>query len=291
MPKKTKKKKPLADTFPIVGEPRKITWSDENEKQVFEATCFHLGLSRSFLVNQLIGERHERILNDSKEVEKLKKTWAGQKFLSLLEEKSDIVKRSFYESHPLKLPEQRGDKNHLGVTFSLGFYPQDKDPIQLTFNEVVKLSGLSKSSFFRSLYYKFLFSNDLFAEQETLIENYQRAILLRLDWKPYRWKAPPIENFNDVIEGPLRFYFLSDGGFGNHKSETIRLRDHGIDPIRETLPLICSVLWRNHSELFKMLYMYFLKEHDILNSEFELKANFLDKISQVTKWNLHKLKS
>ena len=117
-------------------------------------------------------------------------------------------------------------------------------------------------------------------------------------WKPYRWRSFP--DLEVLEEGGNIYSFLSPHrhhDLKKRKNHTKRSSDTttrteiyiGKDDdeiISKTLPFVCDRLWRDRSSFFQMLYMYYLRELDLLDEEFILRPDFEKRIRQIKNWKL-----
>jgi hypothetical protein len=180
------------------------------------------------------------------------------------------------------------------------------DPITRTLAPLCERFDTSKSGLLRMLYTAFLLANGLWIpdwSSEEQLKWLYREIAEKTEYQQFGWKVPPLENFKDIESGKVSFDFLIPVPKTIEKAlglspppktprrflVNLRFKDYGTDPIRETLPRICALLWRDQSSFFQMLIMYYLRTMGIVDRQFILHADFERRIANIIRFDREEL--
>lgn len=160
--------------------------------------------------------------------------------------------------------------------------PIQFDPIVNTIDLICESFELrGRSSLLRLLYEQLLKKNKLTTSGGTLKSNHLKQIRNIEWWLPYHWPNRPWDFSLGAPTGNIQdFSILLEGNHGNKSDFTIQLRmkEKESDALWETLPLLTKKLWRSPSNLFQLLYLSYLRTHDIVDDRGYLVKDFANRI-------------
>lgn len=168
--------------------------------------------------------------------------------------------------------------------FTVGFPAKSSNKlISGTLPHILKKIGGSGGGLLKGLYISLLKSNSVVDEENNLVANYNDPLIEMREVCPYGWKVPPVDSIPDVLSGAITYQFLAEIPSIRKNSVTINLSRAEEDIFKLTLPFLSSRLWRSRSDLFKMLYVYFLKSNDLLAKDFSVPDNFIERVNGKSK--------
>lgn len=168
--------------------------------------------------------------------------------------------------------------------------PKSFDPIVKSMPVVCKRFGMSPSTFLRALYFDLLHINGLIDPTGKLIGNTLEIVQSTKEWAPYRWRASAFVVKQRPFKRTLRGYpFLSRGSYGANYFIPVRIKKDQHDVVSVSLNAICSELHRSRAGLFKLLYISFLRWHEVTTDVGLLKADFRKRIRNISQKDVIRL--